>query len=154
MVEEVLTGSVGRVTRRYRGSGSDLLLIDDCVAVYSVALTDSAGNVTQTLLPGIDYVTTPYNSLPITGIELVHGWWAGYAAISMRPGFGLTVPLNVNRAVLAEVTRDLRGAQSGEDDRLGLSPFQTVVVSKALLATTVRMLGNYRFGAGFLRRPS
>jgi hypothetical protein len=154
VVEELVTGSVDRVTRRYVGTGTSLLLIDDCVAVYGVSETDAAGNVTRTLLPGIDYVVSPLNSLPITGLELVRGWWTGYNAVSMKPGFGLTIPGNITRAVLAEVQRDLRGAQAGEDDRLGLTPFATVTVSKALLASTVRICHNYRFGGGFLRRPS
>jgi hypothetical protein len=153
VVEELITGSADSVTRRYRGSHTDLLLIDDCTEVSSVQLIKPDGTVLQTLVAGTDYLTEPYNSLPIVGLEMLYGWWSGLVSVAMRPGFG-GVPLDVTRAVLAEVTRDLRAAQAGEDDRLGLTPFGTVTVSKALLASTVRTCHAYRFGAAQLRRPS
>ena len=146
-------------TRRYTaaGGGSDLLLIDDATAVSSVVILDSAGNLVQTLALNVDYLPAPMNTLPITGLRLTNGiwpWYAGGVRVGLTPGYGATLPPNVQDACIAEVIRSIRGGQAGEDDRLGITPYGSVIVSKALLQSTVRMLGRYRFGAGFLRGAS
>ena len=146
-------------TSRYTGrqGGSSLLLIDDSVAVSAVAILDPVGVVTQTLIPGTDYLTQPMNSLPITGIILTRGWWPWYPGgvqVTRTPGYGLTTPYNVRGVAIQEVIRSYRGGQAGEDDRLGMSPFGSVIVSKALLQSSMRMLNRYRLGSGMLRGPS
>lgn len=157
VVEELVTGSAGSVTRRYTGTqgGSSLLLVDDCVSVSSVTILDSSGNTVQTLTAGTDYLPSPLNGSPITGLRLTRGVWPwnpGAVSVTMRPGFGLTVPSNVNRGVIQETIRNLRAGQAGEDDRLGVTQYGSVVVSKALLSSSLRIVQNYRSGVGFLRR--
>lgn len=158
LVEKLVTGSAATVTRRYTGTagGSPLLLIDDCVSVSAVSILDPSGNVTQTLTAGTDYLLWPLNDSPITGLQMIHGRWPwgypGGVSVTLRPGYGLTIPDNVSRGVQQEVIRNLRAAQAGEDDRLGVTQYGSVVVSKALLSSSLRIIGNYRFGAGYLRR--
>jgi len=155
VVEEIVTGSVDSVTRRYTGtSGSDLVLIDDCVSVSAVSILTATGAVAQTLTLNTDYVTVPLQGSPIIGLRLTYGTWPGYpggVSVTMRPGFGLTIPPSITRVALQEAIRGYRGAQAGEDDRLGLTPFGSVAVSKALLASSARTLSRFRLGAGFLR---
>lgn len=143
-------------TRRYTGrdGGSRLLPIDDATAITSVAILDTLGNVTQTLVLGTDYLVRPLNRLPITGLTLITGvwpWYPGGVRVALTPGYALTTPSNVQDATISEVIRTIRAGQAGEDDRLGLTPFGSVIVSKALLQSTVRMLYRYRDGAGVFR---
>ena len=141
---------------RYTGRDAQLLMINDSVAVSAVSVLDPFGTVLQALVSGRDYLPWPANSLPITGLIRVNGrWpsWYGGVSVSRTPGYGLSVPPNVRGAALAEVIRAIRAGQAGEDDRLGMTPFGSVVVSKALLQSTLRMLSRYRNGAGLLRGP-
>ena len=147
------------VTRRYTGpaGGAGLVLIDDATAVSAVSILDTAGNVTQTLVSGTDYLVRPLNHLPITGIVLTSGvwpWYPGGVSVGLTPGYCLVTPPNVQNACIAEVIRTIRAGQAGEDDRLGMTPFGSVVVSKALLQSTVRMLQRYRYGGGLFRSAS
>lgn len=141
---------------RYTGQGSALLPIDDSVAVSGVSLLDDVGNVIQVLTLGRDYQPWPINNLPITALRRIAACWpSNYAGVLVNrtPGYGMTVPPNVALTAAQEVIRSIRGGQAGEDDRLGMSPFGSVVVAKALLQSTQRMLARYRYGAGLLRGP-
>ena len=69
----------------------------------------------------------------------------------MTPGFATAIPPNLERVAAMEVIRSLRSAQAGDDDRLGVTQYGSVVVSKALLSTTHRTIDNMRAGASFLR---
>ena len=141
---------------RYTGQGSPLLPIDDSVAVSGVSLLDDFGNVMQVLTVGRDYQPWPINDLPITALRRIAACWpSNYAGVLVNrtPGYGATTPPNVALATVQEVIRAIRGGQAGEDDRLGISPFGSVIVSKALLQSTQRMLARYRYGAGLLRGP-
>jgi hypothetical protein len=142
------------VTRRYTGTGAPLMFIDDAVEVTSVQLLSAQGSLLQTLALNIDYLPQPLNTLPITGLVLTHGVWPRYpggVSIGLTPGYGMTVPPNVTDACIEEVIRGRRAGMAGVDDRLGMSPYGSVIVSKALLQSTVRMLQRYRFGAAMLR---
>ena len=157
VVEELLTGSADSVTRRYSGvpGGSSLVLIDDAVSVPAVSILDSTGTVAETLVADTDWLPYPLNGTPIVGLTRIGGNWPrnpGGVSVTLRPGFGLTLPRNVNKDVIQETIRNLRAAQAGEDDRLGVTPYGSVVVSKALLSSSLRTIGNYRLGSGFLRR--
>ena len=143
------------VTRRYTGTGTSLMFIDDAVEVTSVQILNRQGDPVQTLALNLDYLPQPFNSLPITGLVLTHGFWPQYpggVAVGLTPGYGLTVPPNVTDACIEEVIRGKRAGMAGVDDRLGMSPYGSVIVSKALLQSTVRMLHRYRFGAAILRK--
>ena len=157
VVQPILIGSVDTVTRRYTGAagGSQLLLIDDAVAVTGVRLLTPTGGLSQTLTAGIDYVPYPMNSLPIVGLQMTRrGWWPwfpGAVEVDLTPGYALTLPPDVRAAALQEVDRSWRAYQAGNDDRLGVTPFGQVVVSRALLDSTVRMCNRYRYGGATLR---
>jgi hypothetical protein len=157
VVQELITGSAASVTRRYTGAdgGSTLLLIDDAVSVSLVQLLDTQGNVIQTLTAGTDWLPYPLNGRPIIGLQRIVGCWPttrGGVQATIVPGYALTLPGDVHTASLQESIRVWRGAQAGEDDRLGTTPFGSVIVSKALLQSTQRMIARYRLGAGLLRR--
>ena len=142
------------VTRRYTGNGSNLLLIDDAVQVTSVALLDANGNLIQTLTVNVDYLPYPLNGLPIIGLQLTHGIWPSYPGgvqVTLTPGYCNSLPPNITDACIEEVIRTIRAGQAGVDDRVGTTPFGSVVVSKALTQKTYRMLSQYRLGAGLLR---
>lgn len=146
------------VTSRYTGSagGSSLLLIGDSVAVSSVAILDPQGNLVQTLAYGADWLPWPLNGLPITGLQLLNGvwpWYPGAVQVGRTPGYGTALPSSVTSASIAEVIRAVRAGQAGEDDRLGMTPYGSVVVSKALLQSTMRMVQRYRLGSGLLGGP-
>ncbi len=158
VVEELVTGSASTtVVRRYTAPNgfSSLLPIDDCVAVTAVSLLDDFGNVSQTLVAGQDYLPWPLQGLPIMGLQLTgDGWWPrarGACQVTLQPGFATSIPANLERAALQESIRSLRGAQANEDDRLGVTPFGSVVVSRALLESTLAIVDNYSSGSGFLR---
>jgi hypothetical protein len=156
VVQELVTGSAATVTRRYTGRGISLLLIDDALAVSTVALLDAQGNLAQTLTAGTDWLPYPLNGRPIIGLQRINGCWptviGGVQVGGLVPGYALTLPGDVHTAALQESIRVWRGAQAGEDDRLGTTPFGSVIVSKALLQSTQRMIARYRLGAGLLRR--
>lgn len=156
VVETLSVGSAATVTRRYTGAagGSALVLIDDAVAVSAVTVLDSAGAVSQALVAGTDYLPSPLQGTPITGLMLINDvwpWYPGGVQVTLTPGFGPTLPANIRRATLAESIRALRGAQAGEDDRLGMTPYGSVVVSKALLASTLLACQHYRYGGSVFR---
>lgn len=155
-VQELVTGSAQSVTRRYTGrlGGTDLLLIDDAISVSSVAILDPAGNTIQTLTAGTDYLPYPLNGTPIVGLLLTRGWWpwtTGSISVTFRPGYATAIPNDASLAAIAETIRNWRAGLAGEDDRLGMTPFGSVVVSKALLQSSIRMIQRYRIGAGFQR---
>lgn len=159
MVEELVTGSAATATRRYTGhtGGTRLLLIDDCVSVSSVTVLDWQGNLVQSLTSGTDYLPYPLNGTPITGLTRLGGLWptdTGSVQVVLRPGYGTTIAPDVNLATLQETERSLRAAQTGEDDRLGITQYGTVVVSKALLQSTLRLIGRYSNAGGLMRRAS
>jgi hypothetical protein len=146
------------VTRRYTArGGTPLVLVDDAVAVAAVSILDKSGNTVQVLARGADWLPSPLNTLPITGLRLLNGLWPDtYAGVSvtLTPGYATVWPPDVVNAAIAEVIRTVRGGQAGEDDRLGITPFGSVVTSKALLQSTVRVLHRYRYGGVILRGPS
>lgn len=148
------------VTRRYTGvaGGSDLVLIDDAVSVSAVSLLTPQGALAQTLVAGTDYLLYPQNSLPTVGLtRLLGAWWPWYAgaiSVTLTPGYATSWPGNIQRAAMNEVIRAWKAGQAGVTDTLGVSPDGTVILSKALLDSTVRMCRRYRFGAATLRRAS
>jgi hypothetical protein len=154
VVEQLVPGAAATVTRRYSSRGTALLPIDDCTAVSAVRLTDSSGATVQALAAGTDYLAWPLDGLPIEGLRLVRGCWPttpGGIAVDMTPGFATAIPANLERVAAMEVIRSLRSAQVGDDDRLGVTQYGSVVVSKALLSTTLRAIDKMRAGASLLR---
>jgi len=158
-VQEIQPGSSSSsVTRRYSGTrgGAGLLLIDDAVSVSSVSILDRTGNVIQPLTAGTDFLPYPLNGTPITGLRLTAGLWPwhpGAVQVVLTPGYAPALAQDIVLAAVQESIRVLRGAQAGENDQLGVTPFGQVVVSKALLQSTLRTIGRYSYGAGFLRVP-
>ena len=134
-----------RFTSRYGGS---YLAIDDCVEVASVS------NRGVALTASVDYVTEPLSDLPITGIRLLRGAWdetPGAIALSAKWGYAATLPADVKAAAITESVRAFRGAGVGYDDRVGMTPFGTVITLPAFTTRTLRLILDYAMPARAVR---
>jgi hypothetical protein len=112
-------GSVGSNTRRYDGTGDDMLWIDDASSVASVTVDDTA-------IASTAYELWPYNEGPkravvyISPTSSVHGltsaiWSRGTANVDVVGFFGLpTVPEDIAQVSLALSILLWRRHQSGE----------------------------------------
>lgn len=130
-----------------------LLPIDDAFSVSSVAIY-TRGQLVRTLVAGTDFVPWPYNGGPIVGLMSLGERWPeepGSIAVSARWGFGLGIPVDVREAAVIEVIRSYLSDQGGNDDRLGLTPWGSVVTSKDFVSKTKRLVSDYGWAGGFLR---
>lgn len=157
VVQEIIHGAPALTqTRRYSGSGSRLILIDDAVSVSSVSLLNPNGSLSQTLTAGTDYLPAPLNGMPIIGLTKVCGYWPGNlpggVSVTLVPGYATSIPTRLRKASIDEVIRGIRGDQAGLDDRVGTQPFGQQTVTRAFLAETYRALSYYRLGEGLMRR--
>lgn len=158
VVMRVVGGVATPSNRLYRGAdgGSRLLLIDDCVSVSSVSYTYSPSGSSQALVAGTDYLPWPYNGSPYTGLRLVNGnRWPqppGLVTVGAAWGFATSVSPDVFDAAVVETIRELLAARAGEDDRIGITPFGSVVTSKAFTQKTWAVINAYGSGIGYMRR--
>lgn len=138
--------------RSYWSRGGALLPIDDCVEIDAVALIDTQGNVQQTLTNPADYITEPMQGTPFVSLRRI-GWWprGGIVRVTAKWGYGLAVPYDVREACILETIRAYLSDRTGNDDRLGLTPFGTVITAKAYTSKVMEMVNDYSFGGGFLR---
>lgn len=113
-------GAVGSNTRRYDGTGTDTLWIDDAASVASVVVDDAT--VTSTA-----YIAWPYNEVPkravvyiepassTYGLTATH-WSTGTANVQVTGYFGLpTVPDDVQQAAMQVALILWRRSQKTED---------------------------------------
>ncbi len=154
VVETVPAVASASVERFYRGrpGGTTILYIDDAVAVSAVKIYEPAGTLTQTLVVGSDVVTVPYQDLPITALELVNGFWPPNTkgiGVTMQRGFATEIPDDIGDDAIVESTRTLLGARAGYNDAIGVTPWGSVVTSKAFTDKTWATIRGYRlYGAG------
>lgn len=143
-------------TRVYAGKpgGTRLLPIADCISVTSVTINAVPNVAARTLIAGTDYVPYPYSGTPIVGLMMLTGTWPTQpASISVlsRAGFGTYVPVDVREAAIIEVIRSYLGDRAGNDDRLGMTPFGSVVTAKAFTSKLKQLVSDYGTGSGFMR---
>ncbi len=159
-VQELVAGSASlTVTRRYTGvrGGSSLLMIDDAVSVASVQILSDRGSVLQTLVAGQDYLPSPLNTLPITGLERIAAWWPwtyGGVGVALAPGLVTATPPDLREAVIEESAMVYLSAQAAPDGREGIGSFGAVVTSHEFNARTWLLIESYSLGSALFRRPS
>jgi hypothetical protein len=130
------------------------LPIDSCVAVSSVVVYQSVNVVGQTLVPGTDVLPRPLQGTPINGLWLpdLRAWPGGEAGlygVGATWGGFVAIPGDVRESSIIEATRSLLGARAGYNDSIGVTPWGSLVTSKAFTDNTWAMIRGYRdFGAG------
>jgi len=155
IAERLVPGTTVPSTRLYRGRGSVLLPIDDCVEVRAVRLVRADGTLIRAMAEGVDYIRVPLSYLPITALELVNGGlWPRhlFVEIDLVPGFAVEIPPDVQEAAGIEVIRSYLADRAGNDDRLGMDPFGRVMVSKAFTSKVNQLVSDYSYGATLLGR--
>lgn len=113
--------------------GPRLLVINDCIEIESVAVTDTEGDETVWDL-GDDFVYYPSSGLPIEALKsLTEDWpeFPGFVTVNARWGYAASIPADVKGVTIIEVVRSIMAAQAGNDDRIGVSPFGRVMTAKA-----------------------
>jgi len=119
--------------RQFRGQAplyGYLMPIDDCVEITMVTVDGSEYT---------DYTTYPLRGTPIEAIKRSDGvdWPMGNDApveVTARWGYATEVPYDVRETCIIEVIRSHYAGQAGNDDRLGMTPFGTVITAKAFTA--------------------
>lgn len=111
----------------------EILPIDDCVEVVEVR-TISLGVTSRIWTPGVDYLPLPSRGTPIEALKcLVDPWpeWPDVVEVEARWGYRAEVPTDVRETTTIEVIRSHFSGLVGNDDRLGMTPFGSVITSKA-----------------------
>ena len=131
------------------------LPIDDCIEVTGVTLYAPTGIVSRTLVATTDYRTWPLNgAIPITALLWGTGAWPempSLVGVTAKWGYATTAPTDVREAAIIEVIRSYLGDRAGNDDRLGMTPFGSVITAKAFTSKLKQLVSDYSSGAGFLR---
>lgn len=100
-------------TRIYTASGGCQVRIDDCIAVSGVEIR-TGSETAWTTLAATDYVTYPYNALPIFRLDIDERqgtyarWPVGYpqnVRVTARWGYSATAPEVVKQAAVIQVIR-------------------------------------------------
>ena len=134
-----------------------LLFIDDCVSVSQVTVHGQNG-VLRSLSEGTDYLTWPFSAVPVEGLMLINPTFGGswpdlpsYIEVEATWGYATSVPEDVREAAIIEVIRSYLSDQAGNDDRLGMTPFGSVVTSKAFTSKVWQLVNDYQHAEGFIR---
>lgn len=122
-----------------------LLFIDDCVEV--VGVTTRVFNGTDESLSPDGYLHYPMRGTPVEGLHLANNadWpeYPGTVAVNARWGYALEVPYDVKDICTIETIRSHFSSQSGNDDRLGMTPFGSVMTSKAFTSKFMKLKETY-----------
>jgi hypothetical protein len=156
VVERLVPGAVLPIVRRYTAKrGSGYLPIDDAVSVSRVRFIARGGGAGLELAVETDYLPSPLNALPIQGLELVRGGgWpsnVGGVEVTLVPGYATEVLTDVREAAIIEVIRSYYGDRTGNDDRIGMTPFGQISIAKAFTSKLGQLVDDYRRGDAFLR---
>lgn len=111
-----------------------LLVIDDAIEVFDVKQYDAKGAYVKTFVPDVDYRLWPTRGTPIEALKIVVNDWPAWPVtmgVEAHWGFRRTIPEDVRESTTIEVIRSHFSALAGNDDRLGMTPFGSVITSKA-----------------------
>lgn len=134
-------------TRRLRGRNRRYLPIPDCVEV--TAVTNDG-----TVLTADQWVPDPPWGTPIEALYLVAGVWSsrpGSVLVTARWGYADMVPTDVRECALVEAIRSYLADRAGNDDRLGMTPWGSLITSKAFTSKLRELVSDYSYGGGFMR---
>lgn len=139
--------------RRFVGRGTAFVPIDDCVELVRVALLNPDGSESFVLATPEHYLAEPMGGTPITGISRAYATFGRGAILAAEAkwGYAVTLPLDVQEATVIEVIRSYLADRVGNDDRLGMTPFGSVVTAKAFTSKLKQLVSDYSAGGGFLR---
>jgi len=139
--------------RQFMARGGQMLPIDDCVEVDQVTLLNMDGSAMQDLSSPFDYVLEPIQGTPIVGLMRMQGVWGRYSlvAVTAKWGYATSIPPDVTEAAIIEIIRSYLSDRAGNDDRLGLTPFGSVITAKAYTSKVMELVSDYSYGGGSLR---
>lgn len=126
--------------------GSLLLPIDDCVEVVEVKTYNQDGTTASVLAPNADYRTMPLRGLPVEALRSsTVAWplWPMTVGVIARWGMRDAVPEDVREVAVIEVIRGHLAALAGNDDRLGMTPFGSVITAKAFTSKFKELESDY-----------
>jgi hypothetical protein len=130
-----------------------ILFIDDCVQVTQAVLYGPGGTV-KYLTEGVDYLGWPMNSVPLEGLFSLGDNWPDLpyrVEVEGVWGYATSVPEDVREATIIEVIRSYLSDQAGNDDRLGMTPYGSVVTTKAFTSKVWQLVNDYQHAEGFIR---
>jgi hypothetical protein len=134
--------------------GNALLLpIDDCVEVTVVTLYSAPGIVSRVLVPVTDYLPIPLQGSPIIALKRASGWpaYPGLTGVTSRWGYADAIGADVRKATIIEVIRSYLGDRSGNDDRIGMTPFGSIITAKAYTSLVRQLISDYSRATGGLQ---
>lgn len=133
--------------------GPPLLPIDDCVAVTAVALITSSGVVSRTLALTTDYRPVPMQGTPIIALRRSAGWpeYPQLVGVTARWGYADALLADVRKATIVEVIRSYLGDRGGNNDTLGITPFGSLMMSKAYTSLLRQVVSDYGRATGGLQ---
>ena len=127
-----------------------ILPIHACVEVLDVATYAPDGSVIRTWLPGVDYMTWPLNGTPIQALKASSSFqsltwpeWPNYVGVRSRWGMATYVLPDVRETAIIEVIRSLLGDVAGNDDRLGITPYGSIITAKAFTSKFHELVEEY-----------
>jgi hypothetical protein len=157
-VQRVVTGVASVPSERRFVAVPDLhgaiLPIHACLEVVGVTLYAVNG---RGLTEGTDYMTWPLNGTPIEALKFMSNvewepwsqrytmWqpWPATYGVTARWGYSSYVLEDVRETCIIEVIRSLIGDVAGNDDRLGTTPFGSVVTAKAFTSKFRDLVEDY-----------
>jgi hypothetical protein len=127
--------------------GRTLLPIHACLSVQDVAVYNADGSVVRSMTEGIDYMTWPLNARPIEALKCLssYSWpaWPAMVGVRARWGWAEDVIPDVREVAIIEVIRSYLSDAAGNDDRLGMTPFGSVVTAKAYTSKFRELVDHY-----------
>ena len=138
---------------RAKAGGPQFLPIDDCVEVTSVTLYTRPGTVSRVLTPVTGYQTFPLQGTPIIALLGTAGWFGypGLVGVTARWGYSDAVMTDVRKAAIVEVIRSYLGDRGGNNDTLGITPFGSLMMSKAYTSLMRQVVSDYSRMTGGLQ---
>lgn len=146
MIQGVSVVPSERLFRATNPLYGELLVIDDCVEVQDVRVYGADGTVVKTMTRGTDYLPFPLRGLPVEALKIMSGSWPEWPStigVVSRWGHRLAVPEDVREATVIEVIRGHFAAQANNDDRLGTTPFGSVITAKAFTSKFKELVSDY-----------
>lgn len=131
------------------GYGDLIMEIDDCLDVSDVVLYGSDGvTVSRSLAPYVDYYPWPLNRRPTQALKFTSASsgqveWPRNYGVRARWGYGDEIPTDVREATVIEVVRSHLAGIAGQDDRIGMTPYGSVMTTKAFTSKVKDLMTDY-----------
>lgn len=132
--------------------GAEMLPIDDCVSITSVARRLSPTVAPAAIEPGTDYRLVRSRGVIVALASLTGGWTTGQSA-DVLACWGLmdAVSPDLREVTVIEVIRSFMGDRVGNNDTLGLTPFGQMTFAKAFTSKVSKFVADWTYGGASLR---